>query len=218
MKKLLLFVLTLAMLLSLCACGGETAIKEDTVEASDLEGETTESTTYKLGEAFGTDTVECVIKEIKWITAEEFDKYSTTQSLSTDTVFPDYKVRGTVEISESTLTDSAYLCVVYSLQNVGKEDVVSGEESVGDGSYNVLSYGNIDVLYDDGYTFYLVGAEYNKYSGFTYPLRVLSEPITEVMIYDLPNQVLENDDKTLNLKITLPSSNGEIEEFIVSIR
>lgn len=212
MRKLLLIILTLSMLMSLCACGGETADKSESVGGS----ESVDSATFTIGEGFGTDNVECVIKEIKWITSEEFENHSSGQSLNIKDMFPSYKFLGVSKISKDSLTDTTPLCVVYSLQNVGKEDVVCGEEPTGDGSYSLLSYGNIDVLYDDGYTFSVT--ENNKYGGFTSTLKVLSDPITGVMVYSLPNQVFENNEKTLNLKITLPSSNGELEEFIVSIR
>lgn len=216
MKKLLALLLAALMSISMVACGESN--KPSGEETSNTESESPESTTFAIGEAFGTDSVECVIKEIKWITSEEFEQYTTRETLSISTVFPDYEAKGITKITKSSLTDSSYLCVVYSLQNVGKEDVVAGEESVGDGSFWVLPYGTIEVNYDDGYTFSGGSDGFTKYFGFTNTLKVLSDPITEVMIYDLPNQVFKNDDKPLNLKVTLPSSNEETEEFIVSIR
>ena len=174
---------------------------------------------YKeLGAVFATLDRDSEDKQDGVITSEEFEQYTTRENLSISTVFPDYEAKGITKITKSSLTDSSYLCVVYSLQNVGKEDVVSGEESVGDGSYWALPYGTIEVNYDDGYTFSGGIDGFTKYFGFTNTLKVLSDPITEVMIFDLPNQVFENDDKPLNLKVTLPSSNEETEEFIVSIR
>ena len=216
MKKLLALLLAALMSISMVACGESNKPSGD--ETSNTENESPESTAFAIGEAFGTDSVECVIKETKWITSEEFEQYTTRENLSISTVFPDYEAKGITKITKSSLTDSSYLCVVYSLQNVGKEDVVSGEESVGDGSYWALPYGTIEVNYDDGYTFSGGIDGFTKYFGFTNTLKVLSDPITEVMIFDLPNQVFENDDKPLNLKVTLPSSNEETEEFIVSIR
>lgn len=216
MKKLLALLLAALISISMVACGESN--KPAGEETSNTDNETPESTTFAIGEAFGTDSVECVIKEIKWITSEDFEQYTTRETLSISTLFPDYEAKGTTKITKSSLTDSSYLCVVYSLQNVGKEDVVSGEESVGDGSYWALPYGTIEVNYDDGYTFSAGSDGFTKYFGFTNTLKVLSDPITEVMIYELPNQVFENDDKPLNLKVTLPSSNEETEEFIVSIR
>ena len=76
----------------------------------------------------------------------------------------------------------------------------------------------MSLIYDDGYTFNFGSDGFGKYVGFTTPLTVLGDPVNEVMIINLPNKVLENGDKPLKLKITLPSSNGEVEEFIVSIR
>lgn len=217
MKKLLALLLVALMTISMVACGEETT----SAEPSKTESEATDSITFKLSEAFGTDSVECVITETKWLTSEEFKEYSKRNGeslvLDTELVFPDYRVWGVTGVAESKLADTSFLCVTYSLQNVGKEDVVSEMESAGFGMMDV-PYGTIEVIYDDGYTFGFSDGDFGKYQGFTYPLRVLSDPITEVMMINVPNQVFENDDKPLMLKVTLPSSNEEIEEFIVSIR
>lgn len=219
MKKTIALLLALVLSLSLCACGGS----NDAPKATEAPMEATESNELKIGDAFGTDNVECVIKEYKWLTSEEFKEHSTRISgdaiqLSTDVVFPGYKVWGTVGMVESNLSDYSFLCVTYSLQNVGKEGVEGTTESAGFAGMFVAPYGTIEVIYDDGYTFDFGDGDLGKYSGFTTPLRVLGDPIEEVMIINLPNQVFKNDDKPLKLKITLPSSNGQVEEFIVSIR
>jgi len=219
MKKALSILLVLVICLSLCACGSS----NDAPKATDAPVEATESKELRTGDSFGTDNVECVIKEYKWLTAEEFKEHSTRISgdaiqLSTDVVFPGYKVWGTVGMVESNLSDNSFLCVTYSLQNVGKEGVEGTTESAGFAGMFVAPYGTIEVIYDDGYTFDFGDGDLGKYSGFTTPLRVLGDPVEEVMIINLPNQVFKNDDKPLKLKITLPSSNGDVEEFIVSIR
>ena len=54
--------------------------------------------------------------------------------------------------------------------------------------------------------------------GFTTALKVLGTPIKEGRIFQLPSQVSEDEDKPLEVKVSLPNSNGENEEFFVSVR
>jgi hypothetical protein len=54
--------------------------------------------------------------------------------------------------------------------------------------------------------------------GFQSTLKVLGDPVREVVVIGVPNQVLENIDKPLKLRITLPCTSGETEEFIISVR
>lgn len=233
MKKALSVLLALVMCLSLCACGGS----NDSPKATEAPTGTIESAAFEIGESFGTDSVECVITETKWITSEELEKYANSDDeyavvdgaivmfegdylyLDTANMFPGYTVWGNTGIAKASASDNSFLCVTYSLQNIGKEGIGPDMESADFmGMMNFVAYGTIAVIYDDGYTFDFGDNEFSKYAGFTTPLEVLSDPVKEVMIINLPNQVYENADKPLKLKVTLPSSNGEIEEFIVSIR
>lgn len=220
------------MCLSLVACGGS----NDTPETTEVPTETPESTTLGIGDAFGTDAVECVIQEITWYTSEEFTSNSDSNdrfvivdgksailqgdnwTLDTEKLFPGYHAWGISGMTKEKVSEYSFLCVKHSLQNIGKEIVDCGMES--DGFMGMISvpYGTIEVIYDDGYTFNFGNDDFGKYVGFTTTLTVLGDPVEEVMIINLPNQVLENADKPLKLKVTLPSSTGEIEEFIVSIR
>ena len=231
MKKFLPFMLALSLCLSLCACGSsnETVKAETPTEAS-------EDSAIKIGEAFGTDHVECVIQEIKWFTSEEFEGISDSNdrfaivngktaiiqgeylTLDTANLFPGSHVWGTTGVAKDKVSENSFLCVKHSLRNIGKEVVDCGMES--DGFMGMISvpYGTMEVIYDDGYTFGFGGDDFGKYIGFTTRLNVLADPVEEVMIINLPNQVLENSDKPLMLKVTLPSENREAEEFIVSIR
>ena len=72
-------------------------------------------------------------------------------------------------------------------------------------------YGNIAVLYDDGYVF-------ESEQGFATTLEILSDKVLEGRIFEVPKEVSENTDKPLMLRITLPNSTGETEEFIITIR
>ena len=232
MKKTITLVLALILCLSLCACGGS----KDTPKATEAPVETPESTDLKIGDAFGTDSVECVIQEITWYTSEEFtsnsdnnDRFVTVDgkmaiiqgdhwSLDTEKLFPGYHAWGISGMTKEKVSEYSFLCVKHTLQNIGKESIDCGMES--DGFMGMISvpYGTMEVIYDDGYTFNFGSDGFGKYVGFTTPLAVLGDPVNEVMIINLPNKVLENGDKPLKLKVMLPSSNGEIEEFIVSIR
>lgn len=232
MKKTLALLLAFVMCLSLYACGGS----NDAPKTAEAPTETTESNALGIGNAFSTDNVECVIKEVTWFTSEEFkgisdsnDRFAIVDgktaiiqgdylTLDTATLFPGYHVWGTTGVAKDKVSDNSFLCVKYSLQNIGKEIVDCGMES--DGFMGMISvpYGTIEVIYDDGYTFNFGDDDFGKYIGFTTTLTVLGEPMEEVMIINLPNQVLENADKPLMLKVTLPSTGGEVEEFIVSVR
>ena len=72
-------------------------------------------------------------------------------------------------------------------------------------------YGNISVIYDDGYTF-------DAKEGFNTTLEVLGASVKEGRIFEVPSQVSENEDKPLKVKVMLPNASGEAEEFIVSVR
>ena len=72
-------------------------------------------------------------------------------------------------------------------------------------------YGNISVVYGDGYTF-------DSEEGFNTTLEVLGKEIKEGRIFDLPDQVSENEEEALMIKITLPDSSGTAEEFFVTVR
>ena len=243
MKKLIAMLLAMMMVLSLVACGNNEGTKTEAqtqetaeattaapvTEASTTEAPTTEEPTteapkdteYAIGEAFGTDNVECVIKEIRWVTSEEFISMSKVSVISgnrmyllkKDILFPDCTVSGTTGCSESKISENSFIFITCTLQNIGKNDIRCGSKSDGGIGMIDIPYGQINLIYDDGYTF----GEY-EYSGFTDTLKVLGDPIKQVTIISFPNQVLEKEDKPVKLKVKLPNSNGETEEFIVSIR
>ena len=228
MKKALSTLLVLVICLSLCACGGSNGSSQAT--------EATESTELNIGDTFGTDTVECMIQEISWFTSEEFTSNSDNNdqfviidgktaiiqgdywTLDTEKLFPGYHTWGISGMMKDMVSEYSFLCVKHTLQNIGKENIGPGMKSDGFMGYMDVPYGTMEVIYDDGYTFNFGNDDFGKLVGFTSHLAVLSDPVNEVMIINLPNQVLENSDKPLKLKITLPTSNGEVEEFIVSIR
>lgn len=228
MKKALSLILALVLCLSLCACGGGNDAAQTT--------EAPQSTALAIGDAFGTDTVECVIEEITWFASEEFtsnsdsgDRFAIVDgktaiiqgdnwTLDTEKLFPGYHAWGISGMTKEKVSEYSFLCVKHSLQNIGKEIVDCEMES--DGFVGMISvpYGTMEVIYDDGYTFNFGSDGFGKYVGFTTTLTVLGDPVNEVMIINLPNQVLENADKPLMLKVTLPSASGDVEEFIVSLR
>ena len=213
------------MVLSLVACGEATETNSGSESATTDTNTSNQSITsensneYVVGEAFGTDSVECVITELRWLTSEEFQSLSEEEvsgsnkilRLRTNTEFPNTNVWGQTGIQESSAAETSFVCVTYSLQNIGTEDIRSDLTNGDQGM--LIPYGKIKVIYDDGYTF-----DCGEYSGFTTTLGVLRDAITEVGVIGFPNQVLENEDKPLKLEITLPNSSGETEAFYIIVR
>lgn len=126
MKRAIIILLALVMVLSLAACGVEA--KDETEQSAETPETDSESTTkYAIGESFGTDSVECVLTNIKWITPEELDLVlkrngaiingESVYELDTASLFPECassfgKPRGV----KSAISDSYYLCAVFSLK------------------------------------------------------------------------------------------------------
>ena len=217
MKKTLSMLLALVLCLSLCACGGgKSSADTSTTEEPGV-------TEYALGETFGTDNVECIVTGIKWVTPEEFDtiaertQYSvdgeSVYMIDTELLFPEcVGAFGNLGGIKSKISDQYFLLVTFSLQNCGKEVVTYTEKPSGTG-YSLIPYGTFEVIYDDGYVFGC-GTE----SGFTTTLAVLGDAIKTLGGCMVPSQVYENTDKPLKIKVMLPNSNGETEEFFVSVR
>ena len=214
MKKWIALLLAAIMCLSLVACGsnGETS--------NNNQSETTE---YAIGEAFGTDNVECIVTGIKWVTPEEFDTIAKstqfiidgehTYNIDTELLFPEcVGAFGNLGGIKSKISDQYFLLVTFSLQNCGKEVVTYTEKPSGIG-YSLMPYGTFEVIYDDGYVF-----DCGTESGFTTTLAVLGDAIKTLGGCMVPSQVYENTDKPLKIKVILPNASGEAEEFIVSVR
>ena len=220
MKKLIALLLAAVMCLSLVACGGDTSNNSPKETSDAPTTETPGVTEYSIGEAFGTDSVECVVTEVKWVTLEDVTShpaatdvrgtdYQTYKQLMATDMFPGYSFYGMSGFS-SKASGYPYLVVTFTLQNVGKTVV---EPTIQDNNWGAAfnSYGNVSVIYDDGYTF-------DAEEGFNTTLEILGDAFKEGRIFEVPSQVYENEDKALKVKITLPNANGEIEEFIVSVR
>lgn len=223
MKKTISLLLALVLCLSLCACGSGKA-SADTFTTETPTTEALSVAEYALGEVFGTDNVECIVTEIKWVTPEEFDaiaKYSHSNingehfyHINTELLYPEcVNVFGYLGGIKSKISDKYFLLVTFSLQNCGKEVVTYTEEPSGTGGYFVLPYGTFEVIYDDGYVF-----DCGTENGFTTKLDVLGDAIKTLGGCMVPSQVYKNTDKPLKIKVMLPNSNGETEEFFVSVR
>ena len=212
MKKTFSLLLALVLCLSLCACGGGKA-SADTFTTETPATEAPSVAEYALGEAFGTDSVECVITEVRWVTLDDVTSHPATRpvvgsikkELMAKDMFPGYSFFGISGFND-TMKGYPYLVVTFTLQNVGKtlvEPAIQG--------YEMKPYGNISVIYDDGYTF-------DAKEGFNATLEVLGASVKEGRIFEVPSQVSENEDKPLKVKVMLPNASGEAEEFIVSVR
>ncbi len=214
LKRTFTLLLALALCMSLAACG-KTSADKGSGNATDVS--TTGTDKYAIGEAFGTDSVECVIDEVKWVTLEDVTSHPSAyamvgnvKQLEAKDMFPGYSFFGISALNDTM--DYPCLVVTFSLKNIGKTDVAPTMDAENFTPYSeVPSYGNISVIYDDGYTF-------EAEEGFTTALKVLGTPIKEGRIFQLPSQVSENEDKPLEVKVSLPNSNGETEEFFVSVR
>lgn len=209
MKKWIALLLAAMLCLSLCACGG---------------GSPSEKKEYAIGEAFGTDSIECTVTEIKWVTPEEFDSVSEITSsvnngesvyrIKTDSLFPECKNSfGYTGCVKSAISDKYFLLVAFSLQNIGKEKIESEIEWRDSFSGIVMPYGTFSVLYDEEYVF-----DCGSDNGFTETLEVLGSAVNVVGGCTLPAQAYENTDKPMKIKVTLPNASGETEEFIISVR
>lgn len=215
MKKILALLLAAVMSLSLVACGGKTSNNNQNETTETPTTEAPAATEYAIGEAFGTDSVECVVTEVRWVTQEDINNYneshdfSSTNTVMASSLFNGYAFYGISGFNPSS-SKYPYLCVTFTLQNVGKTIV---EPTIQDNNWGAAfnSYGSISVIYDDGYTF-------DAEEGFNGTLEILGDAIKEGRIFEVPSQVSENEDKPLKVKITLPTSNGETEEFIVTVR
>ena len=238
MKKLIAPFLAAVMCLSLAACGGNTsgddanndadASTEVSTEESSAESvsdkEIAETKEYSIGETFGTDSVECIVKEVKWVTPEEFDSVAELTSsvnngesvygIKIDSLFPECENSfGYTGGVKSEISDKYFLLVSFSLQNIGKEKIESETEWRDSFSGVIMPYGTFSVLYDDEYTF-----DCGSESGFTDTLEVLGSAVNVVGGCKLPAQVYENTDKPMKIQVTLPNSIGETKKFNISVR
>ena len=202
-----------------------TAIVVENAEQSVEEEQsvTAEATQYAIGDAFGTDNVECVIEDVIWFTPEDIlsnssrklDKEYNVIRLDISSLYPEYKFEGLTGVAiPSTATEDhpegdPYLCVLYSLQNIGKNEV--GNYSFMESTYDREPFGNISVVYDDDYIF-------DFELGFVSTLEVLGDPLKEGRVIKLKQAVYENEDKPLQLKVSLPNSKGDLEEFYIRVR
>ena len=229
MKKAITILLALVMVLSLAACGGgstQTSMSES--QPSESIAQDTESISrneYAIGEAFGTDNVECKVLSFKWITPEEFEDVSertistydgeNIYAIDTKALFPlsDGSFGNTSGI-KSDLSGHYYLLVEFSLQNTGKVAVEATTEWKDSYHGVLMPYGTCVAIYDDGYEFEFGGSQ----SGFTISLDVLGDAVRVVGGCLLPKQVYKNESRPLLIKVTLPNSNGDLEDYLVVLR
>ncbi len=96
------------------------------------------------------------------------------------------------------------LCVTFTLRNTGDKTI--GGEFTGDG---IKPYGTMSLIFEDGYT-----AE--SEAGFTSTLKASGDPVMEGRAFSyFPSQ---QEEKDYQIKVVLPNSAGETEEFLVSVK
>ena len=221
MKKTISLLLALVLCLSLCACIAEAE--------GNSESETTQTDEtpikFTIGDTFGTDSIECSITNVCWLTADDLESNPAahsepidptkwgkkfTQTIMGEDLFPGYQFLGQSGVNDLNIDKFPYILVTFTLKNIGKT-IIEAEIVENDWGGSFADYGNISIVYDDGYTF---DSDY----GFSTTLEVLGDEILEGRIISVPNAVFENEDKPLSVKVTLPASSGESEEFFVSVR
>ena len=242
MKKLLALMLATVLTLSLVACGGgggagdtntpdstpstengDTTSADTPSDGGEEQGNNNTNTQYAIGDTFGTDAIECVITAADWIGEEDLwvpelvsdgaGGFVAEGELRRETklsyFYPDYQFYGLSGFSSKPI-ENPYLCVTFTLQNIGKEEISPEIVPFGE-NFDYAPYGNIAVLYDDGYVF-------ETKEGFKTTLKILSDKVLEGRVFEVPGEVSKNTDKPLMVRVTLPNSTGEAEEFIIAIR
>ena len=220
-KAAVMIALLLAAAMALSACGGSAsqtteapAPEKAETQTETASAEAPEKTEFALGEAFGTDRVECVVTEARWITGEDVSSHplaapeigmdgGTYYTLKLSELFPGHKFLGLSGVS-SAYPGFPVLCVTFTLRNTS--DKTFGGEFTGDG---IKPYGTMFVIFEDGYT-----AESEV--GFISTLKASADPIVEGMAFSyFPDQ---QEEKDYQIKVVLPNSAGETEEFLVSVK
>lgn len=196
MKKALSLILALALCLSLCACG-----ESNNIETTDSTQPTTNSeVVLKLNEPVTVGNFEITITDVK--TVESFVVYSELGSRK-------FGMEG---------SDSYQVVVLYTLKNIGKEEISALENSM-------------SVEYSDGYTFdahlyyhnnfnpdiFSVGGTQEGYvklpalSGEVYFLEAIRVPVEAINNTDEPLKVRLNGKKfgveEINLVYYIRSAN-----------
>lgn len=201
MKKTLLFVLTLAMILSLCACGG------DSNKDNSSSNQTTD--TLEIGEVATTDIVEFSITRFEYAEKLKNATFATGKTPDPEYLLPTEEVQSNnpFEADEGKVMIS----FSYTLKNTGKEEL------------NFPVDLGIVADYNDGYKFEasvdVIKGEYVVLKDTT-SLAPLSDACEGRGYIEVPLEVMENNVATLYLVISLPldCNSEETSEVIYKIR
>ena len=199
MKKVLALMLALVLVLSLAACGGgnSSSSSENTTENA-----TTEATdkVYAIGDTVKTDVAEVAVTEVKFV-----DNFNNSASES----------------------DHQYVSVTFTFKNIGKSEISWIEMDVPSPTSTKYLYQTPFVDYNNGYCFYVGNVEFSKhnYSDSNFginkievdDLKPLSEAVTETSGIYVPNEVADNKEAPLLVKIIVPKSEGS-EIFAYKVR
>ena len=202
MKKKLVLLLATLMCISLCACGrSESSTNEVSVENTTKTDEK-EITENEIGDTVSTDVAEVVLLNVSYE-----DTY------------------GIVTPKEGY----SFVVVDFSLKNIGKTNLAPFPTQ-GQGKSYVLG-DIVSVDYNNGYTFFVDnvegkdGSTYNESSMkktsddlLISDLKPLSDAATAQAAICVPNEVVENTNTPLLIKINLLNSEGEKVTAVYSIR
>ena len=214
MKKIITLLLVLVMVLSLCACGGEKA-SETTNKTSDDTGSIEEIDAESEGETEATEA-EQIINNIG------------------DTVSTDIVEATLIDVSfEDTYLVTpkdgySFVIVDFSMKNIGKNNF--GMFIGNGGNKTKLPSSLVAIDYNDGYTFICDDVEEKNGSiaddsCFCHPnnayvddLKPFGEGETYKVAICVPNEVVENTEAPLLIKLYLMNSQYESEVAVYSVR
>ena len=194
MRKTLARFLTVALMLSLAACGGETETSEE----------------LSIGDTITTDILEFTLNRAEFADRLKYAQFVSGQTPDQEYLLPiDEPQTNTPYTFEA---DEGYklLSYSYSLNYTGKEEI-EVETAMG-----------ISAVYDDGYTFEIstdayLWSDYISIDGTTilYPL----DPPGEGRGYmKVPSEVESNTAAPLKITVSIPNGDGSTIDAVYIIR
>ena len=210
MKNFVALLLALVMVLSLAACGGNSATpaSESIVELS-------------VGDTATTDKMEFILKRCEFTEIVDYATHLGTEfrDLENDPHLLPLEQSKVGLGYQSASEGNILISITFTLSNVGKEAF--------------SDYPKLTIDYDNGYTFESTKFEcrtYNNEWGNVYKNKYLTggndyitiQPLSEARevrgYFDVPLDTQKNADKELKLIVPLENADGTIIEYIYNLR
>jgi hypothetical protein len=244
MKKLLALILAAALALSLVACGGDSGV-EDNNKPSGGNGDTTSTDTpsdggenstpdetsepksLMIGDTAATEKTEFVLQEFEFTNG----LYNNSNDLAKHLTPLTNEEIDALDIGVYSTDDGKVLAYMeFTIKNTGKTKLENCwiETEYGSTSY-VGGYVELDydgylfrALDDNGFMIDITAIEkgHTTFVGnnSTLELDILEDAHTYRGCIKVPEQVMNDTDKPLNINIYLPCENSEFEIFTYNIR